>query len=137
MHIRGMVFGVFDGLHGGHTYFLREAASKCDDLVVVVALPETSLALKGRPPALSLSERMQGVRLCDPKFIVIPGDVVPGSWEVLAAYKPDVVFLGYDQKELAKEISTEGVRTETLFAHEPLRFKSSILNRKTGERRDE
>ena len=50
MNKKGMVFGVFDGLHEGHKYLLTEAAKLCDELVVVVTLDEAVATLKGHLP---------------------------------------------------------------------------------------
>ena len=95
-----MVFGVFDGLHEGHRHFLSEAAKRCETLVVVVARPETSVALKNRPPQESLEERIKKIQEFNPSCTVVPGDSELGQWQIIAEHAPDTVFLGHDQKEL-------------------------------------
>jgi len=35
--LKSMVFGVFDGLHEGHLFFLDEAQKYGDNLIIVVA----------------------------------------------------------------------------------------------------
>lgn len=125
---KGIVFGTFDGLHDGHKHFLRLAAAKCGTLVVVVAPDETVSALKGQKPRLVLSERMATVKEFMPGARVVAGDVVNGSWKILQNESPDVAILGYDQDDLARELEAQGLRLLSLPAHEPEKFKSSILN---------
>jgi cytidyltransferase-like protein len=129
--VKGMVFGVFDGLHEGHAHFLREAASRCDELVAVVATDEAARALKGRAPKFSLSERIARVVALGASTVA-PGDEEQGAWRVLEKHAPDVVFLGYDQDAIAKALDARGIRYEYVSAHEPGRFKSSLLNGETS-----
>jgi|GEM_PF-563821 len=123
----GMVFGVFDDLHLGHEFFLSEVAKecverKCSKLIVVVTLPEVVSFLKKKLPRQNLEERLGGVETffksekfftsktfgnkagTEVQFSVIPGDKEIGSWKVLKAHKPNVIFLGYDQQAIAKEL---------------------------------
>ncbi|MDE2079422.1 MAG: adenylyltransferase/cytidyltransferase family protein [Patescibacteria group bacterium] len=123
-----MVFGVFDGLHAGHEYFLRTAAARANELIVVVAPDEAVRALKGKPSRRSLEERMAAVAALSPHFLVVPGDAEAGSWGVLTAHEPDVVYLGYDQQPLVSELDTRGIPYEFIGAHEPGRYKSSLLD---------
>lgn len=126
--MKGMVFGVFDGLHEGHRHFLSEASDNCDTLVVVVATDKAARALKGRAPRYALTERIEAVREALPGAEVVAGDDETGSWNVLSAHAPDIVILGYDQDALAEELEKRSVPHMYLSAHEPERFKSSILN---------
>ncbi len=50
MITKGVVFGVFDGLHEGHKKFLTDAAARCVELIVVVAHPKAVLTLKKKYP---------------------------------------------------------------------------------------
>lgn len=123
-----MVFGVFDGLHEGHHHFLSEAIQKCDELIVVVAPDEVARILKGHSPHVSLQERIEAITAFAPHVKVVSGDSDSGSWKVLDSYTPDMVILGYDQGAIADELETRAIPYMYLSAHEPGRFKSSILN---------
>lgn len=136
-YIKGMVFGVFDGLHEGHAHFLRDAKARCGELVVVVASDESARGLKGHAPHESLAARMAAVCAFDASLHVVEGDEVPGSWHILASETPDMIFLGYDQQALAGALKERGVPFQFLSAHEPERFKSSILNSETAPHRGE
>ncbi len=128
MYKKGMVFGVFDGLHEGHRHFLSEAANNCDELVVVVALSETAERLKGRAPKHDFKERAKAVAAFNPKFLVVSGDTAIGAWSVLEKHGPDMVFLGHDQDGIAKELKRRDVPFTTLSPHFPERYKSELLN---------
>ena len=125
----GMVFGVFDGLHEGHRDFLQQARAKCGKLIVVLTLPEAVRELKGREPKRSYEERANALKAFDPTLTVVQSDARLHSWEVLSAHKPDMVFLGYDQQAIATELEKMGVPFESLDAHRPETFKSSLLDR--------
>lgn len=125
---KGMVFGVFDGLHEGHRYFLHSASEHCEDLTVVIAGDEATRALKGHVPKYSLEERRHALLALNPLWRIIEGDTVQGEWSALKKYQPDIVFLGHDQTALAKELEHRGVAIKFLAAHRPEHFKSSILH---------
>lgn len=123
---RGMVFGVFDGLHPGHEFFLAEAARHCDELIVVVTLKEAAFLLKGRMPRQDISERIAAIKSYRQNFIVVAGDAVPGSWKVLADHSPDVIFLGYDQHGIARELDRLGFACRSIESFKPEVYKSSL-----------
>lgn len=133
-----MAFGVFDGLHPGHEYFLTEAAKQCDELIVVVTLDDVVLHFKNRLPRFGLAERMEKIKKfgegfannLNTKITVVSGDSVGemGQWNVLKTHKPDVVFIGYDQDGISEEMVKLGVPTMTIEAHYPEKYKSSIIN---------
>jgi cytidyltransferase-like protein len=126
--MKAIVFGVFDGLHEGHKSFLRQAASKCDQLTVVVTVPEIVQALKNRVPKYSYADRFAAIQAFDKELKVVPSDAVLGEWSVLENLRPDMVFLGYDQQAIATELEKLGVPFTFLTSHEPERYKSSILH---------
>lgn len=130
-HARGLVFGVFDGLHPGHEYFLTEAVKQCDELIVVVTLDDVVLHFKNRLPKSGLTERIEKIKSFNQILVVGAGDSVGemGQWNILKTHKPDVVFIGYDQNSIGKEMVRLGVSTVTIEAHFPDRYKSSIINR--------
>lgn len=55
----GYVPGGFDMLHIGHLNILRAAREQCSQLIVGVAADASLIAMKGRPPVIPHSERMQ------------------------------------------------------------------------------
>jgi FAD synthetase len=128
-----MVFGVFDKLHEGHRVFLRTARAHGDRLVVAVAPDEIVMALKDHAPAEPLTARMQAIideQLADE---VLAGDKELGTWEIVKQVKPDVIALGYDQKELGEAIRDAvkamdmQIEFHAINSHEPERFKSSLM----------
>ena len=130
----GMVFGVFDGLHEGHRYFLSEAARRCERLIVVLTLPETAEKLKGRTPRYSFAERAEALLAFNPALSIVPSDSALGAWNVLEAEHPDHVFLGYDQEALAQELMRKSIPATSLPAHFPERYKSGLLNAKIAQK---
>lgn len=123
-----MVFGVFDGLHDGHRFFLREAANRCDRLIVIVASPTMVKHLKHKKSKYGLTDRVSAIRNANPNFIVVIGDDRPGTWSTLKKYRPNTVFLGYDQHALASACREIGVHTKSIDSHSPDIYKSSLLN---------
>ncbi|MCC2314584.1 adenylyltransferase/cytidyltransferase family protein [Cellulomonas xiejunii] len=59
LSVVGYVPGGFDMLHVGHLNILRAARERCDRLVVGVAVDESLVAMKGRPPVIPHAERME------------------------------------------------------------------------------
>ncbi len=101
-----MVFGVFDGLHDGHRFFLDKASLIGDKLIVVVARDAAVSAYKGRAPLLNQSERIHAVKAAYPEATVVLGDEVENTWDVINVYKPSTIALGYDQTELRDRLET-------------------------------
>ena len=112
-----MVFGVFDGLHEGHRYFLAMAREQGDELIAVVAPDEMVRLLKNKTPRHNEKERMAAVmqlsrlslyREDDPRLIdvtrAVLGDRVLGAYQVIKKYKPDIICLGYDQDALGEDL---------------------------------
>lgn len=58
----GFAPGVYDLFHVGHLNILREARRHCDRLVVGVTSDALVEHLKGRPPVVPLTERLEIVR---------------------------------------------------------------------------
>ncbi len=128
MYKTGLVFGVFDGLHQGHKNFLTQAAGKCEELFVVVTVPEVVKLLKGRLPRLSYVERIKALAEFNPRLKTIPSEKTIGTWKILAEVRPDIIMLGYDQQAIAREL--EKIKAPHIFLkpHYSKKYKSSLLN---------
>lgn len=124
---KGMVFGVFDGLHPGHEYILIRAAELCEELIVVVTLDQVVAEIKGRSPKNDYNARVGALRNFSEKFIIVPGDSKVGSWEVLKRHKPDTIYLGYDQQAIAAELEKMKQPFVYVESFEPMKYKSSLL----------
>ena len=98
-----MVFGVFDGLHDGHTYFL-EQAKKRGDLIIVVARNSVVHKLKNKTPKHTEQERIEAIKEFLPEAEVAQGDMEQGSYEVVKKHQPDMICLGYDQGTLGRDL---------------------------------
>lgn len=131
----GVVFGVFDGLHAGHQYFLTEAAKKCEKLIVAVTDGEVVLHLKGHLPRYEYAERVAAIQAFNPKLKVVQGDKTLGKWTVLKKYSPDIVLLGHDQQALAKELTKLHIPFVFLDSHHPEKHKSSIIHKQSLAKR--
>ena len=127
------MFGTFDIFHQGHWDFLKQARRHGEFLRVVVARDITVLKVKGRRPRYSEQERVAAIRKS-----ALVDEVVLGSlddrYKVVREYKPDVICLGYDQKqsvaELRRKLNETGLdrtRIVRLKPYEPEKYKSSIL----------
>ncbi|EKE19916.1 MAG: hypothetical protein ACD_8C00086G0007 [uncultured bacterium] len=128
-----LLFGTFDIFHEGHRNLLEQARKYGDFLRVVVARDVTVLKVKGRRPRYSEQERVRVI-----KESGLANEVFLGSlndrYEVVRKFKPDVICLGYDQKqslsELRRKLDESGLeRTKIvrLEAFEPEKYKSSLL----------
>ena len=109
---RVMVFGVFDGLHEGHGYFLSEAAKHGDELIAVVARDEMVRALKNKTPRHTEGERRQAVARAVAVTRAVLGDREQGVYDVIKKDKPDIICIGYDQHALAEDLEKQMAREE-------------------------
>ncbi len=124
----GMVFGVFDGLHDGHRHFLSEAEKLCEKLIVVVTLDAVVSILKNHPPKYSYEERAKAIADFNPDLVIAPSDPTLGGWSILERQNPDIIFLGYDQTAIAREMKRLHKSFFIIDAHHPKTLHSSILN---------
>ena len=129
-----MVFGVFDGVHEGHRHFLREAKKLGDYLIAVVSPDESVEDLKGKVPVNILADRIAHVETEDDVDKAVVGDLEKGSWGVVKKFRPDIIAVGYDQKEMKKNLENSiedfnwFIEIETVSAHKPEKYHSSIIN---------
>ncbi len=113
----GKIFasGVFDRLHNGHLYYLKESKKLGDYLVVCVASDRTARK-NGKSPVINQEQRRELVAtlsFVDEAFV---GKDLNGNWTIydtLKKIRPDTVTLGWDQKFDEKEIE-EGCRKRGL-----------------------
>lgn len=99
-----MALGVFDRLHLGHIFFLEQAAQWGDELIVAVARDSVVQELKKRTPTESEDIRASRVARVKGVTRVMLGDQKLGSWDIIAAHKPDIICLGYDQQWIKQDI---------------------------------
>ena len=90
-----MATGVFDLLHPGHIYFLREARKLGDELVVVVARDSTAKRFKHQPITAEASrvEMVAALKPVDEAVLGNEGNI----FAILDTVRPDVIALGFDQ----------------------------------------
>jgi len=98
-----VVFGVFDLLHPGHVFFLKQA-SKYGELHVIVTRDAIVRLLKNKKPNQDENVRLQQVQelpyvkkayLCDTEL---------GSYQILRHINPDIICMGHDQHRLCQHL---------------------------------
>ena len=129
----GMVFGVFDGLHPGHRFFLYEASRRSEKLIVVLASQKMIQFLKQHLPHSPYAKRADAIRNFDPKLTLIKSDDIPEKWTAIKKYSPEVVFIGHDQHALATALSKIPMPYEMIDSHFPKKYKSSLLHKKESK----
>ncbi len=134
---RIMVFGTFDMIHKGHEAMFAQARSLAPrpHLIVSVARDSAVVRIKGAPPRHGEEERRARIaahRLVDEALL---GDE-HGSIDHIAAARPAIIGLGYDQEGeyvegLPAELARAGLspRIVRLSAFEPETYKTSKLAR--------
>ena len=132
-----VIFGVFDGIHEGHLAFIKEAKLQGENLVAIVARDSVVFRLKGHLPFNDESSRVKSLlELNDIKKAFL-GDDSEGEYKILREIKPDLIYLGYDQKFLYEDISL-AIKNNLLpkmeimhgNPHKPDIFHTSLLRKK-------
>lgn len=129
-----MVFGVFDGVHDGHKFFLKEARDSGDYLIAVISRDSIVHLLKGHAPKFSIAERIEKLKKIDWIDEVVMGDAELGVYSQVFKHKPDVIALGYDQTAMKENLEANYAKFDwkpkiaVLNPHEPDKYKSSLLH---------
>ena len=131
-----VIFGVFDGIHEGHLYFINEAKKQGNNLVAVVARDNVVKELKGKLPKNSEADRIKSLLNINDIDLVLLGDPKIETYNVLKEINPDVIYVGYDQnlllESLKKRIGDGNLPKIEIIcgeSHKPEIFHSSILNK--------
>lgn len=132
---RVLVFGTFDVLHPGHINFFTQARklAKNSVLIVSVARGKNVEKIKGKNPLYSENERLKKIKKAGLADKVVLGAVKDYLGHI-AALKPQVIALGYDQKAYTRGLKSKlkkiGLRVKIarlkpFFAH---RYKTSLMS---------
>jgi FAD synthetase len=114
--VKVMATGIFDILHTGHLYFLREAKKLGDELVVVVATDITARKMKHEP---IMSEKMRlemisALKIVDKAVLGYTDNI----FRIVVEIKPDIIAIGYDQTHdvanIEKECTTRGLKCKVV-----------------------
>jgi FAD synthetase len=99
--------GAFDLLHLGHVRFLEASKRKGGPgakLIVVVARDKTVLNRKGKVPILPEDQRRELVGSLQVVDKAILGHTHLDLRGILRVVKPDIVSVGYDQKQIKASV---------------------------------
>ncbi|HML03540.1 MAG TPA: adenylyltransferase/cytidyltransferase family protein [Candidatus Bathyarchaeia archaeon] len=106
-HTTVLASGVFDLLHLGHVRFLEEAkknGGKDAQLIVIVARDSTVKKRKGMKPIMSEDQRRALVESLKVVDEAILGYENFNMDQVIDKIKPDIIAMGYDQKDMAQTV---------------------------------
>ena len=130
-----MVFGTFDIVHPGHEDFFRQARALATDpyLIVSVARDDIVSRIKGNAPKHSERERLTLVEAHELVDKAVLGQQ-HGYIAHIAAERPDIIGLGYDQdgiyvENLKRDLAEVGLSLTIvrLKPHRPELYKTSKL----------
>jgi cytidyltransferase-like protein len=128
-----LLFGAFDGVHDGHRDLFRQAKLRGDYLVVAVAPDNIVQQLKHRLPKLALADRIENLVHEAGVDEAVAGDELLGSYNIIKSHAPDIVALGYDQKELRGDLEARKDEFDfdfeiiVLEPYQPEQFHNSLL----------
>ena len=92
----GITFGAFEIFHQGHFNLLREAASRCEKLIVCVSDDDYIRKHKGHSPYIPLFLRKQIVASMPFVDLVDTQTEYFSKQMAVDTYCPDVIFVGDD-----------------------------------------
>ena len=99
--------GVFDLLHLGHVRFLEEAkktGGRKAELIVIVARDSTVEKRKGQKPIMHEDQRRALVESLKVVDEAILGYENFSMNQVIERIKPDIIAMGYDQKDMTEAV---------------------------------
>lgn len=129
-----LAFGVFDNLHDGHRFFLKQCSTR-GKLHVVVAPDAQVVALKGRRPLQGEQVRLEAVSHLPYVTWAELGDQEQGTYSIILRLNPDLICLGHDQSMLESSLHSfcddHSLTPEFIHVsgYNTDRLKSSLLNR--------
>ncbi|MFA5995662.1 MAG: adenylyltransferase/cytidyltransferase family protein [Patescibacteria group bacterium] len=125
-----LVFGTFDLFHPGHAWFLTQAKQYGSYLVVIVARDINVKKIKGKLPVQSEQIRLQQVQQFPVVNLAKLGETdFSKRFKVITVIKPQLICLGYDQAIDLTELKKWNVPYIRLAAHQPEKYKSSLLTK--------
>ncbi len=129
-----MAFGSFDYFHEGHSYYLQQARTLGDYLIVVIARDKTVKQIKGELPLHSERQRAKAVEQSGIADKVVLG-YHDDKHKVLRKFRPNVIALGYDQFVFTQKLEKTLIdlkldaTIKRIEAYFPQVFKSSLLKK--------
>ncbi len=124
-----MIFGTFDKFHPGHEFVLNEARKR-GDVTVIVARDANVQKIKGKTPRYDERVRVAAIKTAFPDVQVRLGDEEGDFLAPVRKFQPDLIVLGYDQQLPPGVVESDlPCKTERLGAHEPQKYKSSLLDK--------
>lgn len=131
-----VIFGVFDGVHDGHLHFIKEAKTRGNHLVAIVARDGVVKNLKGKLPANDEVSRVNELLKIPDIDLVVLGDPKIETYNILKEIKPSVIYVGYDQHSLLNSLN-KNVKSGFLpeleivqgSSYKPEIYHSSFLNK--------
>lgn len=128
----GYIPGAWDLFHIGHLNILRRAREECDYVIAGVVVDDVLREVKGRPPVVPLSERMEivGALRCVDEVVVDSSSDKVVMWERLGF---DVLFKGDDWRSTPKgdrlERTLGAVGVKVVYLPYTLHTSSTVLRR--------
>jgi FAD synthetase len=136
-HKKILVFGVFDVLHPGHKWFLRQAKKLSQKLYVIVARDKNVDKQKLHKPQQTEKVRLKNIRALPCVTHAQLGALdLKKRYNAIIKINPTIICLGYDQKYLTKNLKADlknfGLKTKIirLKAFKPHLYKSSLIAHK-------
>lgn len=121
-----LAFGVFDKLHPGHKYFLRQAKKHGGCLIVVIARDSNVAKIKGKKPKQSEEARLKNIKKLKSIDKAILGyKNYKNRSKIIKKINPNIICLGYDQADL--KLRSKKIKIIRLKPHHPHKYKSSLL----------
>ena len=129
-----MVFGTFDILHKGHEYFLKESKKLGTYLIVIIGRDKNVKKFKNKHPVYNENNRLINIKKIPEVDEVILGREDHDYSKIIEEKNPDIICLGYDQKDLGLEkylIENKlNIKIVRIKPYKEEKYKSSILREK-------